>query len=792
MAGQADDQPPDAAAVRTVADLARVLRQLRRREARRRGDAQLTYRELAAKTGWSRSLIGLYLSGQALPPTDRFDVLVQLLGASPTEQGVLATVRDRVEESRLAGIGEGPTGARPVVPRALPAPPPHFTGRERERGTLTGLLKPDLGARVVVAVIGGTAGVGKTSLAVSWAHQVADHFPDGQLYVNLRGFDAAEQVMDPAEAVRCFLDALQVPTQRIPAGLDAQTALYRSLLAGRRMLIVLDNARDAGQVRPLLPGTPGCLVLVTSRSLLSGLVAADGAYPIMLDLLPPAEARDLLARRLGSDRVSAEPDAVDEIVDRCARLPLALAIVAARAATHPGFGLAVLAEELRDSRHRWATLTNDDAATDVRTVFSWSYQALRPEAARLFRLLGLHPGPDIDVAAAASLAGCPPAQVRPLLSELTGAHLVGQTIPGRYAPHDLLRDYAAERAQEGETDDERRAASRRLLDHYLHSGYAADRLLSTLRDPIELAAPEPGCVPESPADNSRALEWFDAEHNVMLAAVNHAVAGGFDTRAWQLAWTLATFLDRQGLWYDWVAAARTAVLAAGRLGEPATRALCHRLLARAYTRLGHTEAMDAELRRALDLFQQCGDLVGQAHTQLSLSDLWVHQGRPADGLHHAEAALDLYRASDHTAGQADALNTVGWCHALLGDHEQAIAHCERALGLHRDLGSGVVEGTTWDSLGYAHHHLGHHAQSVACYRRAIAIFRDLGDKPDEADSLIRLGDAFQAAGDNDAAHGVRREALAILDDLNHPEADDLRDRLEPYAQPAHAIAETRR
>jgi tetratricopeptide (TPR) repeat protein len=789
MAAQADEDPritgPETAAVRTVADLARLLRQLRRREARHRGDSQLTYRELAAKTGWSRSLIGLYLSGQALPPTDRFDVLVQLLGATPAEQGVLATIRDRVEEGRHAGaVAGGDAGGRRderlLVPRALPAPPPHFIGRESERRMLTQLMQAhaDPGGSVAVAVIGGTAGVGKTALAVHWAHQVADHFPDGQLYVNLRGFDAAEQVMDPAEAVRCLLDALPVPPQRIPAGLDAQTALYRSLLAGRRMLIVLDNARDPGQVRPLLPGTPGCLVLVTSRNRLSGLVAADGAHPVMLDLLSPAEGRELLVRRLGAGRVDAEPDAVDEIVDRCARLPLALAIVAARAATHPAFGLADLAGELRDTRRRWAALTNDDAATDVGSVFSWSYQALAPDAARLFRLLGLHPGPDLTAPAAASLAGLPPSDVRPLLSALTQAHLLAEPTPGRYALHDLLRDYAAEQALAVDTDEARQAASRRMLDHYLHTAYAADRLLSTLRDPIPIGAPEPGCGPEALADAGQALDWFHAEHHVLLAAVNHAAATGFDRYTWQLAWALTTYLDRGGLWYDWIATMRPAAAAARRIGEASAEALAHRLLARAYMRLSHLDGAHTHLWHALDLFERGDDLIGQAHTHLNLSDLWEQQGRHAEAVDEARRALDLYRAAGHRPGQADALNTVGWCLAQKGEYAEAIPYCEEALVLHRDLGHGIVQATTWDSLGYAHHHLGNHAEAIACYRAAVDMFRELGARADEATTLTGLGDTHHAAGDTAAARDAWRRALAILDDLGHPDADDVHARLE--------------
>jgi tetratricopeptide (TPR) repeat protein len=552
------------------------------------------------------------------------------------------------------------------------------------------------------------------------------------------------------------------------------------------MLIVLDNARDPGQVRPLLPGTPGCLVLVTSRSRLSGLVAADGAHPILLDLLSPAEGRELLTRRLGPDRVTAEPDAVDEIVDRCARLPLALAIVAARAATNPAFGLADLAGELRDTRRRWAALTNDDAATDVGSVFSWSYQALGPDAARLFRLLGLHPGPDITAPAAASLAGLTPPQVRPLLSALAQAHLLAEPTPGRYALHDLLRDYAAERSLAVDTDEARHAASRRMLDHYVHTAYAADRLLSTLRDPIAIGAPEPGCGPETLADAGQALDWFHAEHHVLLAAVNHAAATGFDTHTWRLAWALTTYLDRGGLWFDWIATMRPAAAAARRIGEASAEALTHRLLARAYMRLNHLEGAHTHLRHALDLFERGGDVVGQAHTHLNLSDLWEHQGRQADAVDEARRALDLYRAADHRPGQADALNTVGWCLAQKGEYAEAIPYCEEALVMHRDLGPGIVQATTWDSLGYAHHHLGHHTEAIACYRAAVDMFRELGARADEATTLTGLGDAHQAAGDTAAARDAWRRALAILDDLAHPDADDVHARLErvPTERPA--------
>lgn len=478
-----------AAAARTLEDLAVLLRALRRRHARDNRDSELTYRELAMRTGWSPTAVAEYFTARTLPPTERFDALVGLLGATSAEQGALATARDRIAEQRRIGrAARNPTpptargGPVAVLPRQLPAVTGQFVGRAAELAELARLVdRPTIEGTVLISAIGGTAGVGKTTLAVHWAHQVAGRFPDGQLYVNLRGFGPSGAVMTPAAALRGFLKSLQVSPERVPTGLDELAALYRSLLAGRRMLILLDNARDTVQVRPLLPGSAGSLVLVTSRSQLVGLVATDGAHPIALDLLTRAEARELLARRLGAARTSAEPEAVEEIITRCARLPLALAVVAARATAYRRVPLSVLARELRDSRDRLAALTADDPTTDPRAVFSWSYHALTPDAARLFRLLGTHPGPDISTAAAASLAGVVATAVRPLLAELVRGHLISESVPGRYACHDLLRAYAAEQAEHADPDAVRAAGVRRTLDHCLHTGHAAALLLNPHR-----------------------------------------------------------------------------------------------------------------------------------------------------------------------------------------------------------------------------------------------------------------------------------------------------------------------
>ncbi|SCL31869.1 NB-ARC domain-containing protein [Micromonospora rhizosphaerae] len=348
-----------------------------------------------------------------------------------------------------------------AVPAQLPLDVHGFAGRDTELCQLDAILTAAGEEPTTVAILAltGTAGVGKTALAMHWAHRVANRFPDGQLYVNLRGFDANSPATRPDEALRALLDALQVPPQRVPASLAAQVGLYRSLLADRRVLVVLDNASDADQVRPLLPGSPGCLVVVTSRNQLPGLVAAEGAHPLTLGLLSTDDARQMLARRLGPERVAAEPRSVDDIIARCAQLPLALAIVAARAATHPEFPLGMLVADLGDSSGGLEPFSGGDPSTDVRAVFSWSYRTLSPSAARLFRLLAVHPGPDIATTAAASLIGAPPGQVRPLLAELARAHLVTEHPAGRFAFHDLLRAYATELVEAVDADTDRSAGA---------------------------------------------------------------------------------------------------------------------------------------------------------------------------------------------------------------------------------------------------------------------------------------------------------------------------------------------
>jgi tetratricopeptide (TPR) repeat protein/DNA-binding XRE family transcriptional regulator len=746
------------------------------REHRRR--LGLSQQELADKSGVSVRGLRKLESGRIATPRP---VTVRLLA---DVFGLVGAGRDRF----CAAAHPQPAGAshrESAPPAQLPPDVCGFTGRADELALLYAVAAVDTQPNSgVVYTVSGTAGVGKTALAVHWAHRVRHRFPDGQLYVNLRGFDPSGTVMAPAEAIRRFLDALGVHSQRMPPDPNARGDLYRTLLADRSMLVVLDNARDPDQVRPLLPGAPGCLVLVTSRNRLSGLVATEGAHPILLDLLTFNEARDLLSRRLGPGRVAAEPAAVDEIIACCDQLPLALSIVAANAATHPQRSLTAFADQLRDSRDRLDALsTNDTLATDVRAVFSWSWRALGKEPARLFRLLGLHPGPDVSAAAAASLAAIPLGQARSMLDHLADTHLIDEHAPGRYTLHDLLREYAADLARATETEEQRHAVTGRMLDHYLHTAYSAARLLNPHREPIALSPPQPGVTVTGLAGHDQAIDWFTAEHRVLLGAIDHAAATGFETHVWQLALTLDIFLNRRGHWRDWAATGRAALAAADRLADPFAQGRAHRNLARACLPLGRLDDARTHLRHALDLFGEAGDRVGQADAHLRLANVGERQGRHAEALDYSRRALHLYRAAGHRLGEALALNAVGWYHAHLGEYRAALPACEQAIALLQELDNRPGQAATWDSLGHAHHYLGHRTQAVASYQHAIDLYRDLGDRYHEAAARAHIGDSHHAAGDADAARTAWRRALTILDQLDHPDAHQVRTKLHGLDQP---------
>lgn len=671
-----------------------------------------------------------------------------------------------------------------VKPRQLPATIPNFVGRTHELNLLTTQAHgadrvPGGTGPVVISSIGGTAGIGKTTLAIHWARTHIDQFPHGQLYVDLRGFSPGGAPVTAQEAIRDFLDAFQVPPERIPITVNAQAALYRTLVEDRRLVIVLDNARNADQIWPLLPGSPTCMVLITSRQQLGSLVTLKKAFHITLELMTTDEARQLLANSLGSKRINAEPDAVDELIQYCVGLPLALDIAAARIQIEPHTSLSTLVGQLRDQRQRLDALSTgeDSQLTNIRAVFSWSYTALSPQAARLFRLMGLHPGPDINLYAATSLAGSSERDTRKLLTTLTEANLVKEHSPGRYQLHDLLHTYAREKADIEEPKPQQQAALHRALNYYLRTSCAADQLLDPHRGTPIVEAPQPGVILSPVHDYDQALAWFTSEHRGLMAIINQAAIHGFDTHARQLPMILGTFLYRQGHWHDYLAAQQTALAAADRLGDRAAQASTSHALGYAYTHLGNADDAYTRLQQAINLYQDLDDHDGQAHTHLTFSLVCEQQGQYQESVSHDQQALDLYRITGNHVGEATALNNLGWHHARLERHQQAITYCQQALNLFAELGDQYGEANTLDSLGYIHHQLDRQQQAITHYQRSLTLYRQLGDRYNEARALTCLGDAHQATGNLTAARDAWQKALTIFDQLRHPDAEQLTTKL---------------
>jgi tetratricopeptide (TPR) repeat protein len=836
---------PVAGDVRTVDDLGAVLRELRRRHARRRGGAELTYREIAAATGWSHGIIGEYLAGRVLPPTDRFDTLVRLFGASAAEQGALATARDRAEEGRRRASVETP------VPRQLPLEVSGFVGRSRQLAELDALLG---GREAVIGAICGTAGVGKTALAVRFAHRVADRCPDGQLYVDLRGY-GPEPSVPPGDALAGFLRALGVDGTDIPADLDERAAYYRTVLATRRVLLVLDNAADADQVRPLLPGTPSGFVVVTSRDDLAGLVAREGARRLDLDVLDDAEALALLRTLIGA-RVDAAPAAARTLAQRCARLPLALRIAAELAIAHPDVDLAELAGELRVERDRLDALdASGDPRTAIRNVFSWSYQHLSEPGARAFGLLGLYPGRDVDAYAVAALTGSALAEAREAVRELARAHLIEPVGAGRYAMHDLLRAYAMERA--GGTDG---AAIPRLLDYLLGTaalamdtlyphdrrsrpadralparagaGFAeakpADRALPAPAGagfaeakPADRALPAPDTPTLSFAEPELAAGWLDRQRHNLVAITVYAAEHGFAGHAADLSCVLWRYFEVGGHDRD----ALAVHTAAARAAEGQQRAGVLANLGRVHWWLGDHERARSCFERALAEYGETSDREGEARVLARLGLVYERLGDYEVALDHLRRALDLHRASGDRHGAAAQLVNIGGLHRRLGRYEVAADHQRRAAALFAELGDRRLEGYALGNLGavellrarYAE--AAEHLQAAlarchasgdpggqgsalatlgALYRRqrrfpqaldhlhrALAISREIGERSLEMETLNTLGETLHDMGEHAAALERHRAALELAE-----RAGDRFEQARALDGVARALAET--
>jgi tetratricopeptide (TPR) repeat protein len=736
-----------AAAVRTLDDLAALLRDLRRRHARSRRDSSLTYRELATKTGFSLTAIAEYFTARTLPPTDRFDAVLELLGATPAERRALATARDRIEEGGHQARARRAAPVPAKVPRQLPAAPHMFTGRGRELAFLDKDPDEAVAGALTVCAISGMGGIGKTTLALHWAHRNLDRFPDGQLYVNLRAFDPAGQPLTPLSVVHGFLEALGVPSAAIPVELDAQAALFRSLVAGRRMLIVADNARDTSQVAPLLPGGAACTVLITSRHQLTGLIAAHGARSMILDVLPDDDARQLLARHLDPARLAAEPDAAATLLACCAGLPLALSIVLARAATHPHLSLAALAGELSATVGRLDALDAGEPEADLRAVLSWSSHALSPDAARAFGLLGIAPGPDITLTAAASLLALAPAATRALLRGLDHANLIYRDAPERYRMHDLLRLHATEEARSRHTEDALREALQRLVAFYVHTACAGAGSHAAHGTAPALTGPPPGCVPQPLPDPDTMTAWLDSEHDNLLAAQEIAAGYGWHAEACALAWAMDPYYRRRGRLEEAATTWHRAVTSAQHLADQAVRAQAHQMLGDAWSQLGKTTEALHHLRQALALAERVGDARSLGEIHHSLGGAWERHGDDQRALKHAREALVIFRATGDAFCQGRVLNGVGWLQARLGEYAEARANCEQALALLRQEQSGkgrFGEAHALDSLGYIAFCRGDYTGAAGYYQQSLAIGRAHGHPTLEAAVLDHMAENYRA------------------------------------------------
>ena len=747
--------------------------------------AGLTQEDLAERSGVSvRAIADLERGRTRKPYPSSVRALARALGL-PDAAGDELVARYRAERGGPADAASGTTEPAVTVPRQLPTRVPHFAGRAGELAVLDCVLDEAASDRaagptgVVISAIGGTAGVGKTALALHWAHRVAQRFPDGQLYANLHGFDTGNAgPADPADVLRGFLDALGVYPERLPADAEGLAALYRSVLAGRRMLVLLDNAADVAQVRPLLPASPDCLVIVTSRRELAALSAREGARLLQLDVLSEHEANELLVTRLGKERAAAEPWAVTELATLCARLPLALSVVVARAAAAPNLPLSSLAAELTELGGPLDALDVGDPAANVRTVLSLSYRHLPEKAARMFRLLGLHPGPDISAAAAASLAGMPAAAARGALRDLTRASLLMEVAPGRYAFHDLLRAYAAE---QGTPAEEVAGTTRRMLDHYLHAAHQAHRVLYPGRELIGLDALAAGVAPETFGGKASALSWLDAEYQVLLKVTDVAARTGFDAHAWRLPVVLWTFHNVCGHWHDGIRLHRLALDAARRCGDLTGQAHVLRGLGSFAMSVGDVGEAYERLTAAQAAFTKLGDTLGLARTDVFFSQTLEYQGRHAEALEVMGEALRLCEGAPSDRHmmlvRASALNGSAWNSVQLGDLSEARAFCLKAIELCQAIGYTPGEAGTWDTLGVVLQRLGAHDEAVPCFLRALALDREMGNRYDLALALAHLGETYAATGDLHGAREAWDESLAILRVLHHPAASQVRGQL---------------
>jgi DNA-binding SARP family transcriptional activator/tetratricopeptide (TPR) repeat protein len=661
-------------------------------------------------------------------------------------------------------------------PRQLPTDITRFTGRTADLAVLDTLV-PGAAKPVVIVALDGPGGVGKTALAVHWAHSVKHQFPDGQLYLNLRGHGPGRP-LESSMAIETVLRSIGITDQQIPADLDGRSALLRTVLASKRMLLLLDNAADASQVRPLLPGS-GSLVLITSRTQLRGLVVREGANRLTLDQLPTTEAAELLTRIIG-DRARLAPTAIDDLVRRCNGLPLALVIAAERATRSPDARLDDLVDELSGERDQLDFLgSGDDPSTDIRSVFSWSYHALSPEAAALLRLLAIFPGADIGVPAAAALAGLSQVQTVRLLDQLVDTSQLMNRRPGRYELHDLMRTYAAELAQKLDPPDLRSAALHRLVDNYLQTAVAARPWLQAGEPAIDFPA---GLgEPETIEDARSALAWHETEGRNLVAVAKLAVDQGFDDLCWRFAYAAWVGPHRGNNWQDLLEIQQAGLRAAERAGDLIGRAHGHSGIGGAHRGAGRQEEAIAEQLEALKLFQQVGDPSGQAATLRNLSAICLDAGRHTESLAYGSSAQVTDKATGQPGNTAKSAYQVALTLLALGKYDEAVVVGAEACALFREVRQRRAEAGALHLLATAWGRLGEHESAIEAARSAVEIRATTGDQAFQAVALEQLGDLLVATGRRAEADRAWLEALGILDDLGDPAADVLRSRLGDLA-----------
>jgi tetratricopeptide (TPR) repeat protein/transcriptional regulator with XRE-family HTH domain len=744
-----------------------------------RAERGLSLAELSARVHYSKGYLSKVENGDKPPTVQLARGCDHALGA---EGGLLRMLIGPPSSPASTGVARSakalPRRAPQTRPAQLPAAVADFAGRGYEIGQLDAMLAGRVPGGMLIAIIEGLGGIGKTTLALHWAHKLRSRFPDGALFADLRGYHPTGVPASPSDILAGFLRALGVAPDAVPRDDDDRAALFRSAVDGKRMLIVLDDASDTEHVEPLLPGSAGCLVVVTTRTRLSGLVVRHGARRLALAGLAPDEAMTLLGGIVGDVRVAAEPDAAAELVAHCASHPLALRIVADRAASRPGRPLADLVAELRSEGDRLDALSvaGDDTAA-VRGVFSWSYRALPEPAARLFRLLGLFPGLEPSVPATAALLGTDTAYTRRLLDSLATVHLVEESGRDGYRLHELVRLYAADRVRVEDSDATRDAALARLVTWYLHTADAADRMLlpKRWRPHLESSSPVP---PLEFGEYAAAMAWLEAERSTIVRLVHDAAERGMHALAGRLPLAVGGFLSLRNHWADLIDTHEVALAASRADGDVAAQANALNNLGIAKANIGRTDHAHTLLCQALLLRREIGDRRGEAAVANNIGSLHLYLGDLETAIANHSKAITLFRQVGDQCGEGQSLNNLGSAYLALGRVADAVDCYQRALTALVGVGDPWGQAETLDSLGGAFQAMADYDAAVDCYLRAVLMFRDLGDRSGEANGLDNLGIALEGDGSHALARDSWQHALTLYDEVDPVRARQVRARLE--------------